>query len=120
MSDYPSSNERLPLFETPHNGSDTSRAAAKSAASKALRQRERILQFIRDRGDHGDTREEFELATGISGNTTRPRGRALCKAGLIRETSCTRRTAAGSAARVLIAVGKAERDPLLTTGAAGC
>jgi predicted transcriptional regulator len=84
-----------------HNGTQTSIAAAEHAQSGAAVARQRILEAIRAASIHGLTREQIEVATGLSGNTCRPRVSELLAAGTIEEAGEIRRTTSGRAAKVL-------------------
>lgn len=57
----------------PHNGTAPSIAAAKVAATTATQKRDKLLAAYRNAGVRGMTDEEAEAATGIAGNTIRPR-----------------------------------------------
>jgi len=84
-----------------HNGTATSIAAAESIRGTAATDRQRVLDAIRAAGIHGLTREEIEAATGLSGNTVRPRVDKLMTDGLIEEAGEIRRTSTGRPAKVL-------------------
>lgn len=84
-----------------HNGTQTSIAAAESVRSTAATDRQRILEAVRAAGIHGMTREQIEVATGLTGNTVRPRVAELLAAGTIEEAGEIRRTTSGRAAKVL-------------------
>ncbi len=93
------------LTDAPHNGTETSRAAASQIREHAPILRQRILDYIRDRGVNGATADEIEVATGLAGNTVRPR---LCelRGGLepqILDSHLTRKTRTGRQAVVYIA-----------------
>lgn len=88
-----------------HNHTATSIAAAEHAQSGAAVARQRILDAIRAAGVHGLTREQVEAATGIPGNTVRPRVRELIQRGHIEEAGERRMTKSGDKAMVLTAVG---------------
>ncbi len=84
--------------------SPTSRAAAESVEpATAAAHRRRVLEYVSNRHD-GATREEIELATGLSGNTVRPRVVELIHAGSLRESNVTRKTRSGRNAAVLLRV----------------
>lgn len=94
-------------------GSVTSFDAAVHNLPKAGTQRRQILDAIRAAGDFGLTRDELEVACGLSGNAVRPRVRELQDEGHIEEdTEQTRRTRSGSQATVLVAknVGSSTED----------
>lgn len=84
-----------------HNHTATSIAAAESVRGTAATDRQRILEAIRAASIHGMTREQIEVATGLSGNTVRPRCAELLAAGTIEEAGEIRRTTSGRAAKVL-------------------
>jgi response regulator of citrate/malate metabolism len=86
--------------QPPDNGTTTSKAAAKSVDAATLRAC--VLETI-EAAAAGLTREEIEAATGLSGNTVRPRVWELVHAGLVAECG-TRRTASGRAAAVMVRV----------------
>lgn len=76
----PIGTERTPLFDAlPTNGTATSAAAAHRAMSKCDRDRETIYAVIVAGSlDHrGATAKEIAAATGLSGDTIRPRIREL-------------------------------------------
>lgn len=87
----------------PHNGTLTSKAAARDIQPHAGTLRARILEHIRSRGIDGATDLEIERDTGIKGSTVRPRRGELRDAGLIHKTDRVRGRAA---------VWVAGRDPL--------
>jgi Fic family protein len=90
------------LFDRPpDNGTDTSKAAAK-AVPDAARLRACVLETI-EAASAGLTREEIEAATGLSGNTVRPRVWELVRAGLV-EPRGVRKTQSGRAAAVMVRV----------------
>jgi hypothetical protein len=95
-----------------HNGTATSIAAAESIRGTAATDRQRVLDAIRAAGIHGLTREQIEVATGLAGNSVRPRVAELIAAGTIEEAGEIRRTSTGRAARVLTAVAA---EPVQTT-----
>lgn len=84
-----------------HNHTATSIAAAEHAQSGAAVARQRILDAIQAAGVHGLTREEIEAATGIGGNTVRPRCRELIQRQIIEEAGEQRMTKSGDRAMVL-------------------
>ena len=55
---------RFPESPPPHNGSSTSEATAAMIAPKTSRQRQKVYEFIKARGDHGATGEE--VADGLN------------------------------------------------------
>jgi hypothetical protein len=64
---------------------------------------DRVLSYMHACGPTGATAEEIEIATGIAGNTVRPRLLLMKKAGLVVPTTSTRPTRAGRQAAVWIA-----------------
>lgn len=88
----------------PHNGTPTSRGAARAIRHRAQTIRLKIYDLLVSRGANGATREEVEQATGFVGNTVRPRIVELVEAHLVQESGRTRPTVAGRAASVLVAV----------------
>ena len=85
-----------------HNGTVTSHLASESVKCAVERQQERILEFIRARGQRGATREEIELSLRMAGNSVRPRCSELLKRGTINLSADKRPTHAGRDAQVLI------------------
>ncbi len=81
--------------------SPTSRAAAEAIEPSAATLRGRVLAHIRHVG--GCTDDEGMAATGMAGNTWRPRRRELQIAGLVKDSGKTRPTASGRQAVVWIA-----------------
>lgn len=53
------------MSELPHNGSETSRAAAESMVPHATTIRDKILAYIRSQGVKGSTIDETAVALGI-------------------------------------------------------
>jgi len=85
----------------PHNGTATSIAAADSQSTRKVQlDRERILAHVRNSG--GETRDQIEEATGMIGNTIRPRVKELLRAGKLVETTIQRPTRTGRGANVLV------------------
>lgn len=88
----------------PHvRGSATSKAAAEQIRRRVEVCRRAVLDCIRSKGRAGATDDEAQQATGYSGNTQRPRRVELVKAGLVKDSGETRRTAAGRQATVWVA-----------------
>lgn len=87
----------LPLWMTtaPHNGTRTSRDSASEIRPHSTRLRAVVLAYVVSRGAEGATAEEVERATGLAGNTVRPRLVELRESGCIEDSGVTRRTAAG-------------------------
>ena len=101
------------LLSLPFTGSSadtiaTSRAAANDELhSQVERDRATILDYISSERDGGATDDEIENATGIKGNSARPRRIELARAGLIEgRDGVTRKTRSGRPAVVWFAKGK--------------
>lgn len=69
--------------ELPHNGTPTSRQAAKDAKPDASKMRQKVLDTIASRGAWGATDEEIQLLTGMNPSTVRPRRGELVKKGKV-------------------------------------
>ena len=87
----------------PHNGTDTSKQAAKLIRDFAGSQQDRVLRFIQNMGERGATDQEIELGTGLPGNSVRPRRTRLVELGKIKDSGRVRNTSAGRPASVWIA-----------------
>ncbi|MEZ6127895.1 MAG: hypothetical protein R3C59_04385 [Planctomycetaceae bacterium] len=72
--------------DPPHNGTDTSMAAAERIQPAVTGQRRKVLDFVRDRGELGATDSEIQAGLNIPGDTERPRRRELEQAGLITDS----------------------------------
>jgi len=100
------SNAQLDLFNNPRRSRPPARPCATSiAAAEWIAKHEgtladRVRRFIAGRGDHGATREEIHLETGIRENTVGARIRQLELAGMIFRSDDTRPTTSGRAATV--------------------
>ncbi len=92
------------------SGNETSRQAVVAVRSKANVLRERVYAFIQRQGEYGATDAEIEAATGMAGNTVRPRRGELEVQGRIRNTGRTRATKSGRAAVVWAAAAAGETD----------
>lgn len=57
----------------PHNGTETSKAAAESMRPHAETMRRQVCQFIALQGAKGATDEEVQIGLGMNPNTERPR-----------------------------------------------
>ncbi len=88
-----------PVYEEhpPHNGTDTSIAAAKRQISKAAADRARILAFLTFMPA---TDEEIHRSLKMEENTVRPRRGELCDAGKVVDSGKRRKTSTGSPAIV--------------------
>lgn len=91
------------MIDLPHNGSDTSRAAAESMVPHAPHLRDQVYAFIRAQGVKGATIDEVSVGMGLKTATVCPRfhelkgGNAaktypvrIVKNGMKRETSSGR------------------------------
>lgn len=86
--------------------SATSVAAAEAVKPAAGRLRAEVLAAIRRAGRAGLTDAEGQAATGIGGDTWRPRRRELQDAGLIRDSGKRRTTGHGREAVVWVVTDK--------------
>ena len=87
-----------PLF-APHNGTPTSKAAAKAIEPSAATLRAKVLDAIRA-APGGLTDEEGQAVTGLKVQTYTPRRGELVKQGLIEDSGGTRATSSGRKAVV--------------------
>ena len=106
-----------PPPKTPHNGTPTSRIAAKLAKTFAATQQETVFAFIEQSGDHGATDQEIEHGLGIAGNSVRPRRRKLVELGRVKESGNLRLTSSNSPAVVWIVAPRNEIKPAATSAA---
>lgn len=90
--------------------SATSRAAALHNAPKSGTQRQRVLAYLVDRGDHGATRQEIAAALNMSDDSVRPRVVELIEGGWALASQTTRRTRLGEEAEVLVATLRARQE----------
>lgn len=96
----------------PHNGTETSKAAAESLSGSGTLQRLELLVLRGVIGLGSATREELEVILGLSGNCVRPRCASLLEKGLVMEqldgsgAKATRPTASGRNAHVLVVTKK--------------
>ncbi len=93
------------INSTPHNGTATSREAAKLAKPGTGAQASVVLACIREAGASGRTMNEVEDITGIMRASICARFAALRESRLITATEHTRRTPSGRRAVVWVAVG---------------
>ena len=100
-------------MELPHNGTPTSRAAAESKRDAEL-QRAQVLAFITSQGSYGATDLEIQAATGIKGDSERPRRGELEGTDKLPTLICplvqlgkpvTRKTPSGRQAQVYVITG---------------
>ena len=101
-----------PPPKVPHNGTPTSRLAARLATSFAATQQETVFQFIEQAGDRGAIDEEIEHGLGIAGNSVRPRRRKLVELGRVKESGNLRLTSSKSPAVVWIVTPRDEKEAL--------
>lgn len=85
--------------------SDTSESAANAIRPKSATLREKVLGFLRTRGDAGATDEEIQDLLRMPASTQRPRRVELVAMGLAKESRTKRTTRSGRAASVWVAVG---------------
>lgn len=82
--------------------SQTSRDAARQLSpAKAATQRDRIRQFVADRGDEGATRDQIVSSLALAVNAVCPRVLELIASGHLIESTETRQTRSGRKAFVL-------------------
>ena len=93
------------LSWVPHNGTDTSRAAAESMVPHVAGMEKDILGLIRLRGRGGCTCDEMECLTQIPHQTASARIKGLADKGLIKDSGARRKTRSGRAARVYVVCG---------------
>lgn len=96
-----------PLFQPPSVPKPTSESAAESVKPSADRLRRMVLDHIIACG--GCTDAEGQAALGMDGNTYRPRRWELERAGMVRDSGATRRTASGRMATVYTLAERGER-----------
>ena len=92
----------LPLFAR-HNGTDTSQAAAESVRPSLKTVRSRVYEFIFERGNHGATCDEIQVALELLAQTASARCNDLKRAKLIVDSGNRRPTRTGCSARVYVA-----------------
>ena len=86
-----------------NNSAPTSIAAARRIEPIVGTQRQILVEFVRGCGLDGATAQEMEVATGISGNSVRPRLVQLRRDGLIANSGRVRPTRSQRLAVVWIA-----------------
>jgi hypothetical protein len=84
--------------------SETSGAAANAIRPRSTTLREKVLDFLRTRGDAGATDEEIQDWLKMPASTERPRRIELVAMGLVKESRTRRTTRSGRAASVWVAV----------------
>ena len=77
-------------IKPPHNGTETSKAAAEAIALISGDQRRKVYDFIKSRGEEGATRKEIERGVGITTQSACPRMDELKRDGLIVKVGETR------------------------------
>jgi len=87
----------------PHNGTDTSRQAARSITPRAGSRRAKVLELLQAEGSRGATIDELTITTGWPVQSVCPRVNELAKVGLIRDSRQRRPTRSGRSAIVWIA-----------------
>ena len=109
----PKSNDQGSLFHPaqsggwrrpPHNGTETSKAAADAIVGDSRTLRARVFGFLIERGVDGATDEEIQHALGMACQTETPRRRELVKMHLVRDSERKRKTSSGRRAKVWIAI----------------
>jgi hypothetical protein len=91
--------EKLP----PHNRTFTSIEASLHIRHAAPSMRQRVLQYIRDRGRDGSTDEECQFALCLKTQTQTARRNELMRDGLVVNSGRTRPTTSGCKATVWVA-----------------
>lgn len=104
--DRPPDSGKSRAVELPHNGTSTSKAAAKRMVPGASAQSARVYNFIAERGKEGATDHEVQSALAMTGDSERPRRWSLCRAGLIRDSGQRRKAPTGRPVIVWIATEK--------------
>ena len=99
-----------PLPTLPHNGSSTSKLAARSMRSLAGAQQQRVLECLQQADNAGLADEEIQTALNLSGNSERPRRASLVALGLVRNSGLMRKTNSGHAAVVWVVAPRDERS----------
>jgi len=87
----------------PHNGTDTSRAAADSMKPHVSDLEREVLQFVKLCG--GATCDEIEYGKGMAHQTASARIKGLADKGLVRDSGARRKTRSGRQARVYVVCG---------------
>jgi len=90
----------------PHNGSETSRAAAQDAAAGAGTLREQVYTITFERGDEGCTCDEAEQITGRTHQSVSARFNDLLRQGRIKDSGRVRKTRSKSMATVYVVTGR--------------
>jgi hypothetical protein len=90
----------------PHNGTDTSREAARRISPLSAAQAARLFYFVAKQGETGATDHEIQAALDLSGDTERPRRWGLVKAGLIEDSGRRRNSPSGRPATIYVATAE--------------
>jgi hypothetical protein len=91
------------LTVAPHNGTATSKAAAKAIEPHINSQQQAMLHWYRTYGSNGVTDQEMVDSSGFSGDSVRPRRGELVSMGLVVDSGRTRATKTGRQATVFVA-----------------
>ncbi len=91
------------LTVAPHNGTATSKAAAKAIEPHINEQHRLLLGYYRFYGRDGVTDQEMSEATKLDGSTVRPRRIELVDKGFVIDSGRTRATKTGRQATVYVA-----------------
>lgn len=97
----------------PHNGTDTSKAAAEKAKPKAKTVRQQLFELIAAAGPQGMTADEVGSSTGRPAQSVSARLKELQELGLIKDSGRRRDTRYGRAARVYVLTNTAKQGKLL-------
>lgn len=88
--------------DAPHNGTETSKKAARAIAPRMAGQRYIIFQCMMKAGSTGCTADELERRCKMTGNSIRPRLNEMAELGWVRRTNDTRKTRAGGDAVIWV------------------
>jgi len=91
----------------PHNGTDTSKAAARAVRPKAPNLRAAVFERIRATGKHGITCDQLAREIGRPASSISARLNELAERGFITDSGMRRPTQYGRPARVYVAGGAA-------------
>lgn len=97
--------------DPPHNGTDTSIAAAESVRERAARLRRLVFEAVAREYPGGLTRQEIETLCGMNPDTVRPRVWELVNDGLLMDSDATRPARSGNDASVVVMVPGAVFHP---------
>jgi hypothetical protein len=93
-------NKKTPRPPVPHNGTETSREAAKAAEKSRQTDEARIVGFLRGRGPRGAICEEAAIDLGLRMSTASARFNGIAKVGIIMKTGEKRLTTSNCKAAV--------------------